>query len=140
METVEQFFTRFASMTAAEDDNGLVALHAPQFLVGGNAHGTQILSQPALARVIPKRKQILRSFGCGDARLQACVETKLDEKLSIVRAEWEWHVAPPSAPPYEVTVASTYIVERTDDDRLQIVAYFAHGDIAAEIRRRGDHR
>jgi hypothetical protein len=133
METVDDFFSRFAQMSNAADTAGLVALFAPQFLVG-NAQGTQVLSPPMLAHVIPKRKQLTDALGCGRTMLRSVVETTFDEKFSSVATEWAWEVTPPGGVPFEVTVASTYIVERVDE-RLQVVAYFAHGDIVAEAQR-----
>lgn len=78
---------------------------------------------------------MLDSLGCGKAALRSVVETTLDEKFSSVSTEWQWEIAPPSIAPFEVTVRSTYLLERADG-RLQIVAYFAHGDIVAELQRR----
>jgi hypothetical protein len=133
METVEDFFGRFAQMSNSADTAGLVALFAPQFLVG-NAQGTQVLSPSVLAHIIPKRKQITDALGCGRTILRSVVETKFDQKFSAVATAWAWEVTSSGAAPFEVTVASTYIVERIDD-RLQIVAYFAHGDVVAEAQR-----
>jgi len=135
METVEDFFGRFAQMSNADDTVGLVNLFAPQFLVG-NAQGSQVLSPPVLAHIIPKRKEMTDALGCGKTMLRSVVETKFDDKFSGVATEWGWEVTPPGSAPFEVTVASTYIVERVAE-RLQIVAYFAHGDIVAEAQRRG---
>jgi hypothetical protein len=127
METAAEFFTRFARLSNAVDTAGLVGLFAPQFLVG-NAQGTQVLTPPVLAHVIPKRKQMTDALGCGETVLRSVAETKLDDKFSSVATEWAWMVTPAAASPFEVTVGSTYILERVGD-RLQIVAYFAHGDI-----------
>ena len=87
-----------------------------------------------LAHVIPKRKQITDALGCGKTMLRSVVETKFDDKFSSAGTEWGWEVTPPAAARFEVTVRSTYILERVDE-RLQIVAYFAHGDIVAEAQR-----
>jgi hypothetical protein len=134
METIEEFFGRFAQMSNAADTAGLVALFSPQFLVG-NAQGSQVLSPQMLAHIIPKRKQITDALGCGKTMLRSVVETKFDEKFSSVGTEWAWDVIPPDAAPFEATVRSTYILERVEG-RLQIVAYFAHGDIVAEAQGR----
>ena len=63
-------------------------------------------------------------------------ETVLDDRSSLVRTEWHWRFERSVETLVELTLPSSYVVERSPD-RWQIVAYIPHADIMAELRRRG---
>jgi hypothetical protein len=90
--TTRAFFEAFEASSAAGDRASLVKLYAESFLVAG-PNGVQVIKASDLAHIIPKRKQMLDTAGCGDASLVSLNETRLDDHHSMVRAEWRWRVS-----------------------------------------------
>ena len=135
MESIRDLFARFEALSAAGDASGLAGLHAATFLAC-NPGGSQIVPATALQQIVPTRKQWLASLGCQSTRLMSVTETPWDERFISVRTEWQWEFQPDAKPAVAVMLASTYLVERTQD-RLQIIAYVAHGDLATALRERG---
>src|SRR5256884_255259 len=108
------FFRRFEESSAAGDVDALVALYAPSFLMAGPS-GTQVVKASDLAQAIPRRKQMFAAAGCTATTLQSVVDTPLDSRYSLVRTEWQWTFARAGAAPTEITLPSTFIVERAAD-------------------------
>lgn len=128
------FFEAFERSSAAGDAEALAGLYAPSFLMAGAA-GVQVVKASDLRFAIPKRKQILESAGCPAARLVSLQESKLDNRYSQVRTEWQWRFEREGTAPVEITLPSTFIVEKSDEG-LRIVFYLS-GELMATMRERG---
>src|SRR5262245_57655830 len=87
--SIAAFFRRFEARSAALDVEGLVDLYAPAFLMAG-PRGTQVVNARDLVYAIPKRKQLFDAAGCRSTTLVSVDETRLDDRYSLVRTEWEW--------------------------------------------------
>ena len=132
---MESFFRTFEQLSAESNAAALAGLYAPSFLLAGPS-GSQLVRAGDLQQAIPKRKDLFKTLGCTSTRLATLHETVLDDRYSLVRAEWQWHFERSSEAPIELTLPSSYVIERSPD-RWQIVAYIPHADIMAELRRRG---
>jgi hypothetical protein len=132
---IRAFFEAFETVNQTNDATVLANLFADPLVVAG-PNGAQVVKASDMARIIPKRKQMLDAAGCGPAKLVSLNETRLDDHYSMVRTEWRWRVKGSDSAALEITLPSTYIVRRSNEG-LQIVFYLAHGDITAELRERG---
>lgn len=133
-QATRDFFQAFEQSNAASDADATARLFAESFLMAG-ANGTQVVKATDLRFAIPKRKQILESAGGSPGRLLSFQETKLNDRYSLVRTEWQWRFQPAGAAPSEITLPSTFILEDSDDG-LRIVFYLT-GDLMAAMRERG---
>jgi uncharacterized protein DUF4440 len=134
-EAIEAFFRQFEERSAAGDVSGLVALFAPSFLMAGPA-GTQVVKASDMTQVIPRRKQMFDAAGCRSTSLRSVEETPLDGRYSLVRTEWQWTFDRPDGGSADLTLPSSFIVERADEG-ARIVCYIMHADVAAILRERG---
>ena len=134
-EGLRSFFAAFERESAAVDIDGLARLYAPSILVAG-PNGSQVVSRDDLLRAIPKRKQMFEAAGHRSTKLAALQETKLDDRYTLARTEWQWQFARRGEAPTELTLPSTYIVERVDGEP-RIVVYMMHADVARELKDRG---
>jgi hypothetical protein len=128
------FFEVFERSNAAGDAEATAGLFATSFLMAG-ANGVQVVRASDLRFAIPKRKHMLESAGCSTARLLSLQEAKLDNRYSQVRTEWQWRIRREGAAPVEITLPSTFIVEKSSEG-LRIVFYLS-GDLMATMRERG---
>src|SRR5438552_11177992 len=87
--SVSAFFENFEKLSALGDAEHLAALYAAAFLVAGPT-GTQIVKASDLVHAIPRRKQLFEAAGCTSTTLASLVETRLDDRYSLVRTEWRW--------------------------------------------------
>jgi hypothetical protein len=134
-QTLRPFFEAFERSAAASDTEGLARLYAPTLLVAG-PNGAQVVKLTDLLLAIPKRKQLFEAMGCGSARLVALREITLDERYTLVHADWQWRVRSEGRTPTELTLPSTFIVQRSSGDP-RIIFYLMHQDIMSVLRERG---
>jgi hypothetical protein len=130
---MESFFRTFEQLSAESNAAELAGLYAPSFLLAGPS-GSQLVRAADLQQAIPKRKDLFKTLGCTSTHLATLQETVLDDRYSLVRAEWHWRFER-SSEVVEFTLPSSYVIERASD-HWQIVAYIPHADIMAELRRR----
>ena len=133
--SMESFFRTFERLSAESNAADLAGLYAPAFLLAG-PRGSQLVRGADLEQAIPKRKDLFKRLGCTSTHLETLEETVLDDRYSLVRAEWHWCFERSSEAMVEFTLPSSYVIERSPD-RWQIVAYIPHADIMAELRQRG---
>jgi hypothetical protein len=132
---MDAFFRQFEIRSANGDLDGLVALYAPSFLMAGPA-GTQVVKASDLKAAIPKRKQLFDAAGCRSTRLVSVAETRLDDRYSLVRTVWQWTFVRADNSSTDITLPSTFVVDRVDDGG-KIVCYMNHADVVAIMRERG---
>src|SRR5882724_138956 len=97
-EGLRSFFRAFERENAAADVEGLARLYAPAILVAG-PDGSQVVSRDDLLRAIPKRKQMFEAAGHRSTKLAGLQETRLDDRYTLARTEWQWQfVASGDAP------------------------------------------
>jgi len=134
-EGLRSFFAAFERESAAPDVDGLARLYAPAILVAG-PNGSQIVSRDDLLRAIPKRKQMFEAAGHRSTKLASLQETRLDDRYTLARTEWQWQFAPSGDAPTELTLPSTFIVDRSGSEP-RIVLYMMHHDIARLLKEHG---
>jgi hypothetical protein len=126
----------FALLEAGPADlTTLARLYAPAIVVAGPT-GSQVVTIDNLLLGVQKRKQLFEAAGCQRTELVHLEETPLDDRYTLTRTEWRWQFARPDRAPTEITLPSTFIVERTSEGP-RIVLYLMHADVVAVLRQRG---
>jgi hypothetical protein len=132
---LRSFFERFAASSTAGDADALGRLYAPTILVAG-PNGAHAVTPADLMRAIPQRRQLLQSLGCQRTTLVGLEETALDSRYTLARAEWRWDFDPSNGAAAQLTLPSTFIVDRSAEPP-RIVVYVMHQDLTAVLRDRG---
>jgi len=132
--SIEALFRRFETLSAGADAEALAALYAPSFMMAGPG-GPQIVRGGDLALAIPKRKQLFDAAGCRSTTLRSVDHTRLDDRYSLVRTEWQWTFVRADGSSTEIALPSSFIVDRAADGG-KIVCYINHADIVAIMRER----
>ena len=129
------FFEGFAASSNAGDIDALARLYAPTIMVAAPT-GAHVVSSADLTRAIPQRRRMLDALGCRRTSLAGLEETPLDDRYTLVRAEWRWDFEPAGGAPTALTLPSTFIVDRSGD-APRIVVYVMHQDLTVVLRDRG---
>jgi hypothetical protein len=121
---VDAFFTEYESRGASPDaDPG--DHFAEQFLTLDPTRA-RTLARSTLVAALPARRQMFASAGVGPLRLADASQLDLDTHHVLVRTTWTADRA--SGQP--LRLESTFLLRR-DEDRLRIVVYLNHHDVAA---------
>src|SRR5262245_5878573 len=109
MDKIESFFRDFENYTNLNDADRLASMYSDTFLTA-DPSGTRVVEATALRAFIPKRKQLFAGIGYRSTTLVSVNPSKLDDRYSLVRAEWRFEFDRD-----QVTVPSTYIVDVSGD-------------------------
>ncbi len=134
-EGLRSFFQAFEASSDSTDVDALVRMYAPAILVAG-PHGAQIVKTADLLAAISTRKEMFDAAGRRSTKLAALREERLDDRYTLARTEWRWEFAPRGDAPTELTLASSFIVDRSNGDP-RIVVYLMHHDVGAVLKARG---
>ena len=130
---LRSFFAAFEADTDADPET-LARRYAPAIIVAGPS-GSQVVPAADLVRGIAKRQQLFAAAGRRSTALVGLDETRLDARYTLARTEWRWQFSRPDAETVDLTLPSTFIVDRAGEPR--IVFYLAHADVTAVLRERG---
>jgi len=129
------FFEAFQAKNAAGDVDALAVLYAPTILVA-TPTGTSVVPFSALRAAAHHRRQLLDALGIPNARLVTVSGMALDDRYALARTEWLFSLPSKAA---DVTLASTFIIERIDSAEPRIIVYMNHQDLLAVLRDHGLH-
>ena len=117
---VEAFFDAFAAASDQLDLDRLAELFAETFLAADPA-GVQ-----AVLRALPRRAELVAAAGITRVVLADLQHHALDDAYVLARTDWRAERTGASTP---VRLSSTFLLRR-DGDRLRVVVYLNHQDLA----------
>ena len=122
---VEAFFDAFAAASDQLDLDRLAELFAETFLAADPA-GVQAVPRQAFLRALPRRAELVAAAGITRVVLADLQHHALDDAYVLARTDWRAERTGASTP---VRLSSTFILRR-DGDRLRVVVYLNHQDLA----------
>jgi ketosteroid isomerase-like protein len=122
---VEAFFDAFAAASDQLDLDRLAELFAETFLAADPA-GVQAVPRQAFLRALPRRAELFAAAGITRVVLADLQHHALDDAYVLARTDWRAERPGASTP---VRLSSTFILRR-DGDRLRVVVYLNHQDLA----------
>jgi ketosteroid isomerase-like protein len=125
---VEAFFATFAAAGDRPDLDRLAELFAETFLAADPA-GAQPVPRQAFLHALPRRAELFTAAGITRVVLADLRHHPLDDTYLLARTEWLAERPAASTP---VRLSSTF-VPRRDADRLQVVCYLNHQDLARAL-------
>jgi ketosteroid isomerase-like protein len=123
---VEAFFDAFAAASDQLDTDRLAGLFAETFLAADPA-GVQPVPRQAFLRALPRRAELFAAAGVTRVALIDLQHHALDDTYVLARTDWR--AERPGAASTSVRLSSTFILRR-DADRLRVVVYLNHQDLA----------
>jgi ketosteroid isomerase-like protein len=125
---VEAFFDAFAAASDQLDTDRLAELFAETFLAADPA-GVQAVPRQAFLQALPRRAGLFAAAGIARVVLTGLQHHALDDTYVLARTDWRGERTTASAP---VRLSSTFILRR-DADRLRVVFYLNHQDLAQAL-------
>jgi ketosteroid isomerase-like protein len=125
---VEAFFDTFAAASDQLDTDRLAELFAETFLAADPA-GVQAVPRQAFLHALPRRAELFAAAGIGRVALAELRYQALDDTYVLARTDWRGERTAASTP---IRLSSTFILRR-DTDRLRVVFYLNHQDLAQAL-------
>jgi ketosteroid isomerase-like protein len=125
---VEAFFATFTAASEQLDLDRLAELFAETFLAADPA-GAQPVPRQAFLAALPRRAELFAAAGIARVVLTGLQHQVLDDTYVLARTDWRAERTGASTP---VRLSSTFILRR-DADRLQVVFYLNHQDLAQTL-------
>jgi ketosteroid isomerase-like protein len=125
---IQAFFDSFATASDTLDVDRLAELFAETFLAADPA-GARPVPRQAFLQALPRRAELFAAAGITRIVLADLQVQALDDTYVLARTEWRAERAGASPP---VRLSSTFILRR-EADRLQVVCYLNHQDLARTL-------
>lgn len=125
---VEAFFDTFAAASDQLDLDRLAELFAETFCAADPARARPVPRQ-AFLHALPRRAEQFRAAGIARVVLADLRYQALDDTYVLARTDWRAERAGASIP---VRLSSTFILRR-EEDRLRVVFYLNHQDLAQAL-------
>jgi len=125
---IQAFFDTFTAASEHLDADRLAELFAETFLAADPA-GAQPVPRQAFLQALPRRAELFAAAGITRIVLADLQHQALDDTYVLARTEWRAERTGASTP---ARLSSTFILHR-DGDRLQVVLYLNHQDLARTL-------
>jgi len=130
---VVEFFEQYEESRNTFDAATIEAQYPDAFMVAGPS-GVRVTQKSQLAAVLTKGKELFKRIGHTGTTLVSLTETTLDDRYTMVRAQFLWRFDTGS--PVEVDVHTTFILH-LGDSGPRIVFQLEHEDFQQALRDRG---
>ena len=85
--SVEEFFRRYEQANEDFDVHLIAELYANTFMLG-NQQGVQVIKKEDFVRVLPRRKDFMKTAGLVSSRVESLDSSALDSKYKLVKTTW----------------------------------------------------
>ena len=125
--TVEEFFRRYEQANADFDLQLIAQLYAETFMFGG-PQGVQAVKKEDFVKVLPRRKEFMKSAGLLSSHVDSAEASKLDSKYTLVRTVWNMRFRTNNGDEATRKTSATYILS-TIGESFEIVFQLDHQDL-----------
>ena len=132
---MQAFFERYEESRNTFDQALIESQYADTFMFAGPA-GARATDKPAVLAALARGRELFKTRGHKMTRLVAVSETSIDERYTLVRAQFVWRFEKEAAHPIDVDVDSTFILY-VKDAVPRIVFQHEHEDFQQALRARG---
>lgn len=132
---VREFFERYVRSRNTMEA-GLIDEQYPDAFMFAGPGGARIAEKQVVMAGLTKGHQLFKALGHRSTTLASLNEMMLDERYTLVRAQFVWHFEKPSEQPIDVEVDSTFILF-IKDGVAKIVFQHEHEDFQQALRARG---
>lgn len=125
--TVEEFFRRFEQANQDFDVAVIGKLYADAFMFG-NPQGVQAVKKEDFVRVLPRRKDFMKTAGLLSSSLDSVETSTLDSRYTLVKTVWNMRFRASSGDEVARKTLATYILSATKDS-FEIIFQLDHQDL-----------
>jgi hypothetical protein len=98
--------------------------------------GARVAEKASVLAAFAKGQELLKALGHKSTRVRALDETRLDDRYTLVRAQFVWRFERQAIQPTDVTVDSTFVLY-SNHGPLAIVFQHEREDFQAALRAHG---
>jgi len=136
--TAEEFFRLYEQANRDFDVQLIAKLYADTFMFG-NPQGVQAVRKEDFVKVLPRRKEFLKTAGLLSSGIDTVEASTLDSKYVLVKTAWKMNFR--GTNPNEVTrkISATYVLSNIGES-FEIVLQLDHQDlmkIVQDLRAQG---
>ena len=125
--TVEEFFRRYEQANNDFDVQLIAKLYADTFMFG-NPQGVQAVKKEDFMKVLPRRKDFMKTAGLLSSRFDSAEASTLDSKYILAKTLWNMRFRADSEAEVTRKTSATYILS-TIGDSFEIVFQLDHQDL-----------
>ena len=130
--TAEEFFRLYEQANRDFDAQLIARLYADTFMFG-NPQGVQAVKKEDFVKVLPRRKEFMKTAGLLSSRVDSVQVSTLDSKYVLVKAVWKMRFESSTGLPIDSENSTTYILAGTGDS-FQIVVQLDHQDLMKKVQ------
>ena len=125
--TVEEFFRSYEQANNDFDVQLIAKLYAETFMFG-NPQGVQAVKKEEFIKVLPRRKDFMKTAGLVSSRVDSVEASTLDSKYILVKTVWNMLFRTSNGGAVARKTSATYILSSSGDS-FEIVFQVDHQDL-----------
>ena len=125
--TVEEFFRRYEQANNDFDVQLIATLYADTFMFG-NQQGVQAVKKEDFVKVLPRRKDFMKTAGLSSSRIDSLEASTLDSIYILVKTVWNMSFRGNNGGEVTRKTSATYVLS-TIGDSFEIVFQVDHQDL-----------
>ena len=136
--TAEEFFRLYEQANRDFDIQLIAKLYADTFMFG-NPQGVQAVKKDDFVKVLPRRKEFMKTAGLLSSRVDSVHASTLDSKYVLVKTVWNMSFRATNADEVTRKTSATYVLSNIGES-FEIVLQLDHQDlmkIAQDLRAQG---
>jgi hypothetical protein len=136
--TAEEFFRLYEQANRDFDVQLIAKLYADTFMFG-NPQGVQAIKKEDFVKVLPRRKEFMKTAGLLSSRVDSVQASTLDSKYVLVKTAWNISFRGTNADEITHKTSATYVLSNIGES-FEIVLQLDHQDlmkIVQDLRAQG---
>lgn len=133
-ELVKAFFETYEKANSTSDFAAIGDLYAETFLFAGR-EAAQAVRKTDFLKVMPRMKDHFASLGLTGTRLSSVETTHLGSRYALAKVGWAMTLRTANGHVKDFDAFATYVLQRSDHDKLSILFQLDHQDLAAVVNR-----
>jgi hypothetical protein len=125
--TVEEFFRSFEQANTDFDVQLIAKLYADIFMFG-NAQGVQAVKKEDFIKILPRRKDFMKTAGLLSSRFDSVEASALDSKYILAKTAWNMRFRAKGGAEVTRKTSASYILSAVGDS-FEIVFQLDHQDL-----------
>ena len=125
--TAEEFFRLYEQANRDFDVQLIARLYADTFMFG-NPQGVQAVKKEDFVKVLPRRKEFMKTAGLLSSRVDSVQASTLDSKYVLVKTVWNMSFRGTNANEVALKISATYVLSNIGES-FEIVLQLDHQDL-----------
>jgi hypothetical protein len=125
--TAEEFFRLYEQANRDFDVQLIARLYADTFMFG-NPQGVQAIKKEDFVKVLPRRKEFMKTAGLLSSRVDSVQTSTLDSKYVLVKTVWNMSFRGTHADEVTRKISATYVLSNIGES-FEIVLQLDHQDL-----------